>query len=71
MNKISAFIKKKRKETGLTQEDLSQKAGVGLRQVRDLEQEKGVSFRINTVNRILKLFGKTLGPVDLSKDDFD
>ena len=40
MNKLSQFVKKKRKSLGLTQEDLSFKSGVGLRFVRDLEQGK-------------------------------
>lgn len=40
MNTLSKFVKTKRKDLGLTQEDLSFKAGVGLRFVRDLEQGK-------------------------------
>ena len=38
--RLSAYVKEKRKLYGLTQEDLSQKSGVGLRFVRDLEQGK-------------------------------
>ena len=37
--KIAAFVKTKRKNLGLTQTILAEKAGVGLRFVRDLEQE--------------------------------
>lgn len=67
-NGLSEFVKSQRKELGLTQVDLSKKAGVGLRFVRDLEQGKR-SLRMDTTNKILFLFGKQLGPVDLSRDD--
>jgi y4mF family transcriptional regulator len=63
-NNISKFVKKERKLAGLTQEDLALKAGVGLRFIRDLEQGK-ISLRTDTVNKVLRLFGKILGPVDL------
>ena len=63
MNKIREFIKAKRKELGLRQEDLAERAGVGIRFVRDLEQGKK-TLRTDTINKVLKLFGKTLGPVD-------
>tara|TARA_Y100001972_G_C7640289_1_gene321626 strand:- start:1504 stop:1662 length:159 start_codon:yes stop_codon:yes gene_type:complete len=37
---LSQFIKMKRKQAGMKQEDLSFAAGVGLRFVRELEQGK-------------------------------
>lgn len=40
MTQLSKFVKKRRKKLGLTQEDLSFKAVMGLRFVRDLEQGK-------------------------------
>ncbi len=64
MQKIIEFVKNKRKELGLTQEDLAKRAGVGLRFIRDLEQGKE-SLKTDTLNKVLKLFGKTLGPVNL------
>jgi y4mF family transcriptional regulator len=57
------FVKKQRKIHGLTQADLARKAGVGLRFVRELEQGKS-TLRMDKVNQVLQLFGKTLGPVD-------
>jgi y4mF family transcriptional regulator len=60
---ISDFIKRQRKIHGLTQVDLAQKAGVGLRFMRELEQGKA-TLRMDKVNQVLQLFGKTLGPVD-------
>ena len=67
-NKIlKDFIKSERKSAKLTQKELALKAGVGLRFIREIEQGKS-SFRTDTVNKVLKLFGKVLGPVDLSKE---
>ena len=57
------FVKEQRKIHRLTQADLARKAGVGLRFVRELEQGKS-TLRMDKVNQVLQLFGKTLGPVD-------
>lgn len=63
-NIISDFIKAERKAAELTQKELALKAGVGLRFIREAEQGK-ISLRTDTLNKVLKLFGKMLGPVDL------
>lgn len=68
MNAIVSFIKASRKRTGLSQEDLAYKAGVGLRFIRELETGKS-TVRTDKVNDVLRLFGKQLGVVDLSIDD--
>jgi predicted transcriptional regulator len=47
--------------------ELARKAGVGLRFVRDLEQGKA-TLRMDKVNQVLQLFGKTLGPIDWRPD---
>jgi y4mF family transcriptional regulator len=60
--KLSAFIKQKRSEVGLTQPELAEKAGVGLRFVRELEQGKE-TLKLDKVNQVLKLFGYEVGPV--------
>ena len=65
-NNISEFVKRERKLAKLTQKELALKAGVGLRFIRDMEQGK-TSLRTDTVNKVLKLFGKIIGPVDLFK----
>ncbi|HEY5571154.1 MAG TPA: helix-turn-helix transcriptional regulator [Bacteroidales bacterium] len=65
---LSAFIKQKRKEYGLTQIDLSEKSGVGLRFVRELEQGKP-SLRLDKVNQVLNLFGAEVGPVPILKNE--
>ncbi|HBI86752.1 MULTISPECIES: helix-turn-helix transcriptional regulator [Sphingobacterium] len=63
MDSLRMFVKKKRKELKLTQEDLADNAGVGLRFVRDLEQGKK-TLRLDKVNDILALFGKEVGVID-------
>lgn len=59
---ISEHIKEKRKKNGLSQVELAERAGVGLRFVRDLEQGKQ-TVRMDKVNEVLALFGECLGPV--------
>ncbi len=57
---ISNFIKKKRKQLNLTQPELAERAGVGLRFLRELEQGKQ-SVRLDKVNQVLALFGSEVG----------
>jgi y4mF family transcriptional regulator len=59
-----------RKKYQLTQVDLSQKSGVGLRFVRELEQGK-TTLRIDKVNQVLELFGAECQPVIKSKETKD
>lgn len=59
---LSEFVKHRRSRAKLTQPELAEKAGVGLRFVRDLEQGKE-SLRLDKVNQVLKLFGYQVGPV--------
>lgn len=67
--KLSDFVKEKRKLSSLTQPELAQKAGVGLRFVRDLEQGK-TTLRMDKVNQLLVLFGYVLGPVVMDRNTF-
>jgi len=59
---LSSFIKEKRKSVHLTQPELAEKAGVGLRFIRELEQGKE-SLRLDKVNQVLQLFGYEVGAV--------
>ncbi|MGQ1908211.1 helix-turn-helix transcriptional regulator [Marinifilum sp. RC60d5] len=63
---LPKFIKEKRKLLNLTQQDLADKAGVGIRFIRDLEQGK-LTLRMDKVNQVLNLFGQELGPVSVNK----
>jgi y4mF family transcriptional regulator len=64
---LSGFLKNKRKQSKLTQQQLAEKAGVGLRFIRDLEQGK-TTLRMDKVNQVLKLFGQELGPQPINRE---
>ena len=66
MTQLAEQIKLRRKKYMLTQAELAQRAGVGLRFVRDLEQGKQ-SVRMDKVNQILALFGEMLAPVKINE----
>lgn len=55
-NNISNFVKYNRGKLRLTQAELAEKAGVGLRFIRELEQGKE-TLRMDKVNQVLALFG--------------
>jgi len=65
---FAELIKVKRKASGLTQPELAEKAGVGLRFVRELEQGKE-TLRIDKINQVLKLFGYEVGPVEMIREE--
>jgi len=56
MKEIAEFIKKSRKQAGLTQEEFALRSGLGLRFVRELEQGKE-TVRMDKVNQALGMFG--------------
>lgn len=63
---LSKYVKAMRKQYNLTQVELSEKSGVGLRLVRELEQGKE-TLRLDKVNQILNLFGCEVGVVPMIK----
>ena len=63
---LSRYVKAMRKQYNLTQVELSEKSGVGLRLVRELEQGKQ-TLRLDKVNQILNLFGSEVGVVPISE----
>ncbi|MBX3006818.1 MAG: helix-turn-helix transcriptional regulator [Melioribacteraceae bacterium] len=67
-NQISTFVKTMRKKVGLTQTQLSERAGVGLRFIREMEQGKQ-TLQLDKVNQVLFLFGHRLGPVKIDAGD--
>ncbi|MFA7614021.1 MAG: helix-turn-helix transcriptional regulator [Candidatus Caldatribacteriota bacterium] len=67
-SQISETVKQKRKELGLTQEDLALRSGVGLRFIRDLEQGKE-TVRLDKVNDVLRYFGLEVGVIKLRQLD--
>jgi y4mF family transcriptional regulator len=65
---LCKFVKQKRTSAKLTQPELAEKAGVGLRFLRELEQGKE-TLRLDKVNQVLKLFGYQVGAVQLKFEE--
>ena len=63
MNTIKEFVKTRRKQLKLTQEEFATKAGVALTVIRKIEQGKD-NLSLSKVNQVLKMFGHVLGPVN-------
>lgn len=63
MNPLSEFVKTRRKQLALTQEELAEKAGVALTVIRKIEQDKE-NLSLSKVNQVLMMFGHVLGPVN-------
>ena len=67
MNNISIFVKEKRSQYGLTQQQLAEKSGVGLRFLRELEAGKP-TLRMDKVNDVLAMLDAQLGVVAIEKN---
>ncbi|MEJ0057670.1 MAG: type II toxin-antitoxin system Y4mF family antitoxin [Bacteroidota bacterium] len=61
--KLAQFVKRKRKEANLTQQEFAERAGVALTVIRKIEQGKG-NLNLEKVNQVLKMFGHELAPVN-------
>jgi len=68
MNLIAEFVKKRRKQSGLTQEEFAVKAGVALTVIRKIEQGKE-NLSLSKVNQVLIMFGQVLGPVNAKENE--
>ena len=66
LTSLAVFVKQRRMTLKINQLELTEKAGVGIRFVRDLEQGKA-SLRMDKVNDVLRLFGHELGPVEMDR----
>lgn len=60
---LSNFVKQKRKEAHLTQEEFAERAGVALTVVRKIEQGKE-NLSLAKVNQVLLMFGSKLIPMN-------
>lgn len=67
-NELIDFVKTRRTQLGLTQKELAERAGVGLRFIRDLEQGKE-RLQLDKVNQVLALFGHRMGPIPITDRD--
>jgi len=68
MRKIDTFLKEKRKEVNLTQEELAEKSGVALTVIRKIEQGK-TNLNMDKVNQVLMMFGHTLVCTDFRNEE--
>jgi y4mF family transcriptional regulator len=66
--KIGEMVRQRRQANGLTQRQLGELAGVGLRLISELERGKA-TLRMDAVNRVLAVFGLMLGPVEAPRSE--
>ncbi len=66
-NPIAEYVRKQRKASKMTQTELSDLTGVGLRFVRDLEQGKP-NLMTDKVNQVLLFFGSILKPQPITNE---
>lgn len=59
---LATFVKARRKEVNLTQEEFAERTGVALTVIRKIEQGK-TNLNMDKVNLVLKMFGHELAPV--------
>jgi y4mF family transcriptional regulator len=63
VSELSDFVKNRRKQVGLTQEEFAEKAGVALTVLRKIEQGKE-NLSLSKVNQVLQMFGQAVGPIN-------
>jgi y4mF family transcriptional regulator len=63
MKRLAEFVKERRKQVNLTQEEFAERAGVALTVVRKIEQGK-TNLNMDKVNVVLNMFGHELAPID-------
>lgn len=66
MKQIAHFVKERRKDVGLTQEEFAERAGVALTVIRKIEQGK-TNLNLDKVNLVLKMFGHELAAVSFKE----
>lgn len=65
---IGEYVRRRRLASRLTQTELGELAGVGLRLVSELERGKP-TLRIDAVNKVLRIFGMMLGPIEAPREE--
>lgn len=65
---VGTFVRDRRTAHKMTQRQLAELAGVGVRFLSELERDKA-TLRMDAVNAVLAVFGKRLGVVDRERDD--
>lgn len=67
-NIIARFLREQRKASKVTQQQLADMAGVGIRMVRDVEQGK-LNLHMEKVNLLLSFYGHQLGPMPMNESE--
>jgi len=62
MKRIAEFVKERRKEVHMTQEEFAERTGIALTVIRKIEQGK-TNLNVDKVNLVLRMFGHELAPV--------
>lgn len=68
MKHLAEFVKERRKEVNLTQEEFAERTGVALTVIRKIEQGK-TNLNMDKVNLVLRMFGHELAPVNNKEMD--
>ena len=63
MKRLADFVKERRKEVNMTQEEFAERTGVALTVIRKIEQGK-TNLNVDRVNLVLRMFGHELAPVN-------
>jgi y4mF family transcriptional regulator len=64
---LSSFVKTRRKQLNLTQEEFADRAGVALTVIRKIEQGKE-NLSLSKVNQVLYMFGHQLAPQKIENE---
>lgn len=70
IQEIAGFVRQRRRAARITQRELGELAGVGTRFVSELERAKP-TVRLNAVNRVLGVFGRSLGIVSAERGEIE
>jgi y4mF family transcriptional regulator len=65
---LNKFVRLKRKSLKKTQKEMSEKSGVGIRFIRELERGKK-TLKMDKVNQVLDLFGYELRPIETTRNN--
>ena len=70
MKTIASFVKERRLEVNLSQQEFAEKVGVALTVIRKIEQGK-TNLNMDKVNLVLSMFGHELAPVEAGQVERD
>ncbi len=68
MKPLAEFVKERRKQVNLTQEEFADRTGVALTVIRKIEQGK-TNLNMDKENRVRRMFGDELGPINSKELD--